>query len=117
LRGFIDQAAFEDVLQAITIELPALVNCRSGGDRAGFSSFCIGIFTGELLKNALDEMSCRSGHFKAVKMGVLDHFFGTYFSERDTRESLMRWIKRLFSKDSVEGGSCRLASAVGSLIG
>ena len=103
-RGLIDQAAFDDVVQAIrTIELPALVHCKSGADRAGFFSVLYRHFRlGEPLENAIDELSWRYGHFKAAKTGVLDHFFDVYFLERAPRESLTVWMRRAFSKERVE---------------
>lgn len=103
-RGLLDQMAFNDLVEAIrSIELPALVHCKSGADRAGFFSV---VFRharlGEPMEDALDELGWRYGHFKAAKTGVLDHFFHAYLREREKREAFFSWMPRSFSKQMYE---------------
>ncbi len=103
-RGLIDQGAFDELVRVITsVELPALVHCKSGADRAGFFSVLFRHFRlGEPLEISMNELGWQYGHFKAAKTGVLDHFFETYLLERSPRETLLGWMRRIFSKQRVE---------------
>ncbi len=105
-RGLLEQDQFKSLAQTIRdIELPALVHCKSGADRAGFFSACYRHFRlGEPIEFAQHELGWRYGHFAAAKTGVLDHFFQTYLKERQPHESLEHWAVRLFAKDRVEAG-------------
>jgi len=103
-RGLVEKWELLALLQTIrNLEMPALVHCKSGADRAGFFAACYRyIRLGEPAEEASRELGWRYGHFSAAKTGVLDHFFTTYLQERDSRESLLSWANRAFTKERVE---------------
>jgi glycosyltransferase involved in cell wall biosynthesis/protein tyrosine/serine phosphatase len=85
------------------IELPALVHCKSGADRAGFFSALYRHFRlGEPLETSCAELGIRYGHFPFGPTGVLDHFFRTYLRDRQPRQSFESWITSGYEKRRVE---------------
>lgn len=103
-RGLVEKDQLFATFRAIRdLELPALVHCKSGADRAGFFSACYRhIRLGEPVEQAFRELGWQYGHFAAAKTGVLDHFFTAYLQERGLRESLLSWANRAFTKERVE---------------
>lgn len=103
-RGLIERDDFPRVKALIeSVELPALVHCKSGADRAGFFSVLYRYFRlGESIESAQRELGLKFGHFKEAKTGVLDFFFDTYLIRRCRREALLSWINRSFSKDGLD---------------
>lgn len=98
-RGLLDAARTQKVIDLIrTIELPAIVHCKSGADRAGFFSVLYRhIRLGEPLSVAQSELGWRYGHFRAAKTGVLDHFFESasvakHEPKADRGQSLEQWL-------------------------
>jgi glycosyltransferase involved in cell wall biosynthesis len=103
-RGLLEKPEIENLRCLIqTMELPALVHCKSGADRAGFFSVLYRHYRlGEPIERARAELGLRYGHFKAAKTGVLDAFFDEYLETRSQRQSLLDWVRTKYSKVGVE---------------
>jgi glycosyltransferase involved in cell wall biosynthesis len=103
-RGLVDSdrlIELENLIQ--TMELPAVVHCKSGADRAGFFSVLYRHFRlGEPIELAMSELSLRYGHFKSAKTGVLDHFFEAFLYSRLRQQGLMNWIRNHFERDTIQ---------------
>jgi glycosyltransferase involved in cell wall biosynthesis/protein tyrosine/serine phosphatase len=96
-----DLLRLKDVIESI--ELPALVHCKSGADRAGFFSTLYRHFRlGEPVEDSCSELGVWYGHFEHGPTGVLDHFFRTYLADRRPRQSLESWITCQYNKRQVE---------------
>ncbi len=77
------------------LELPCLIHCKSGADRAGFVATLYRHYRlGEPIEQAMKEMSIRYGHFSSAKTGILDAFFLEYLSGRQRGEGLINWLAR-----------------------
>lgn len=103
-RGLLE---FDDLLllktQIEALELPALVHCKSGADRAGFVAVLYRHFRlGEPIEDSLSELTFRYGHFSKAKTGVLDLFFLTYLAERKRGQTLMSWAEQRGSIKTLE---------------
>jgi glycosyltransferase involved in cell wall biosynthesis len=103
-RGLIDQNDLQllrDVIEAV--ELPAIVHCKSGADRAGFFSALFRHFRlGEPVELAQQELSWKYGHFKQAKTGVLDYFFQRFLADRHYRQSFADWIGQDMNHRGIE---------------
>ncbi len=90
-----------DIIQ--TIELPAVVHCKSGADRAGFFSVLYRHYRlGEPIELAVRELALKYGHSKSAKTGVLDYFFETFLTNRGRRQSFTDWSVSNFNRDLVQ---------------
>lgn len=79
-----------------TLELPALVHCKSGADRAGlFCVFYQHFRLGQPVTTAMRELGLKYGHFKWAQTGTLDHFFLQYLKHKKERksQSLIGWVE------------------------
>jgi hypothetical protein len=110
-RGLLDAARTQTVIDLIrTIELPAIVHCKSGADRAGFFSVLYRyIRLGEPLSVAQSELGWRYGHFRAAKTGVLDHFFESALQPSSGRVldrglGLERWLVNDYDAQAMMDG-------------
>jgi len=94
-RGLLPREELLDIIAFIkTLELPALVHCKSGADRVGhFSVLYRHIRLGEPIERAMQELHWRYGHIAVAKTGMLDHFFSTYLRERKTFQSFEDWVR------------------------
>jgi glycosyltransferase involved in cell wall biosynthesis len=103
-RGLLETPEIENLQRLIqTIELPALVHCKSGADRAGFFSVLYRHYRlGEPIERALAELSPKFGHFPHGPTGVLDHFFRTYLKSRQNRESLTVWLRNSYNRSALQ---------------
>jgi len=85
------------------VELPAVVHCKSGADRAGFFSVLYRHHRlGEPIEASVSELGLLYGHSKSAKTGVLDFFFLTYLKERQLRQSFMEWVRTQFNPDALQ---------------
>ncbi len=103
-RGLVDSGRLQE-LQAIIrdMELPALVHCKSGADRAGFFAVLYRHFRlGEPIETACQELALKYGHSKSAKTGVLDYFFETFLSTRIVRQSFSQWTHSAFDRESLQ---------------
>ena len=103
-RGLVDAARLEELRNIIqTIELPAVVHCKSGADRAGFFSVLYRHYRlGEPVEQAIAELALRYGHSKSAKTGVLDYFFEQFLKVRSPRQSFGHWATTQFSPESLQ---------------
>jgi len=103
-RGLVDEARLNELRKIIqTIELPALVHCKSGADRAGFFSALYRHYRlGEPIELASGELSLKYGHVRLAKTGVLDYFFESYLRSRKYRESFCNWTETSFHAEKLQ---------------
>lgn len=103
-RGLVDAQQLKEIRRIIqSVELPALVHCKSGADRAGFFSVLYRHYRlGEPIEAALSELGSLYGHFKSAKTGILDFFFQTYLQERGLRQAFERWVNYQFSREILQ---------------
>ena len=115
-RGLLEPAQLADLKRVIEeLELPALVHCKSGADRAGFFSAIYRHFRlGEPIEDIVGELAAKYGHFSAGKTGVLDHFFRTYLNERRPRQPFFDWVLNDYKRLAVEATFA--PSKIGSLL-
>lgn len=91
------------------IELPALLHCKSGADRAGLVAGVALLLEGGTAAAALDQLSWRFGHVRRSRTGVLDAFFIRYAAEAEGRLGFIEWVageydEAALRRDFVAGG-------------
>jgi protein tyrosine/serine phosphatase len=94
-RSLPDRETIIDVKNKIAyLELPALVHCKSGADRAGLFSVLYRHYRlGEPIELAVNELGLKYGHVRNSRTGILDEFFYMYLRERSDREvTLLDWM-------------------------
>ncbi len=103
-RGLLTIPEMDELRTVIEkIELPALIHCKSGADRAGYVSMLFRHYRlGEPLEQASAELRLRYGHFKGAKTGVLDYQIQCYLSQRDKRQSFREWLVSGFNRDVIQ---------------
>jgi glycosyltransferase involved in cell wall biosynthesis len=103
-RGLVDQPRLQELRDIIqTMELPAVVHCKSGADRAGFFSVLYRHYRlGEPIEHASLELGLKYGHSKSAKTGVLDHFFETFIATRERRQSFTAWFGSGFDREAIQ---------------
>jgi len=86
-----------------TMELPALVHCKSGADRAGIFAVLYRHFRlGEPIETARDALHWRFGHFRNAKTGILDYFFEQYLLTRKQDQSFINWVDTTYDREQIE---------------
>lgn len=103
-RGLVDVVRLRELREIIqNIELPAVVHCKSGADRAGFFSVLYRHYRlGEPIEWASQELALKYGHSKSAKTGVLDYFFERFIVERERRQSFTDWSVSGFDRDVLQ---------------
>jgi protein tyrosine/serine phosphatase len=103
-RGLLPPEGYREIKHLINaIELPALIHCKSGADRAGYFSVLYRHYRlGEPIESAKKELSIRFGHFKHAKTGLLDYQLSVYLENRKFRQSFNTWLADGYSKHEVE---------------
>jgi glycosyltransferase involved in cell wall biosynthesis len=103
-RGLVDEVRLRELREIIqTIELPAVVHCKSGADRAGFFSVLYRHYRlGEPIECASAELALKYGHSKSAKTGVLDYFFETFIATRKPRQSFTVWFGSGFDREVLQ---------------
>jgi glycosyltransferase involved in cell wall biosynthesis len=103
-RGLVDLGRLLELKGIIqNLELPAVVHCKSGADRAGFFSVLYRHFRlGEPIETSLSELGLLYGHSKSAKTGVLDFFFETYLRDRGLRQAFSDWAKSRFNREALQ---------------
>ena len=76
-----------------SMELPALMHCKSGADRAGLASGLFLLMHGGTSAQALAQLSWRFGHFNRSRTGILDAFFIRYAREAEGRLPFLDWVR------------------------
>jgi len=84
-----------------TLQLPALMHCKSGADRAGLASGLAVLFEGGTASQALNQLSWRFGHFSRARTGILDAFFMLYAKEGESRLPFLDWVRSGYDENSL----------------
>jgi len=92
-----------------TLQIPALMHCKSGADRAGLASGLAIMFEGGTAAEALKHLSWRFGHWSRARTGVLDAFFIRYAIDAEGRLPFLDWVRTEYDeialkRDFVAGG-------------
>ncbi len=92
-----------------TLDVPALMHCKSGADRAGLASGLAVLFEGGTSQGALEQLSWRFGHWSRSRTGILDAFFVHYAAEAEGRVPFLHWVEHEYDeaglrRDFVAGG-------------
>ena len=79
-----------------SITYPALMHCKSGADRAGIMAVLYMHFRrGQLIEQAIEQLSGKYLHVRMGKTGVLDYFFETYLAEGKPKGlSFIQWVEQ-----------------------
>lgn len=103
-RGLVDQPRLLELRKIIeNIELPAVVHCKSGADRAGFFSVLYRHYRlGEPIERASAELALKYGHSKSAKTGVLDYFFEVFIATREPRQSFTTWCGSGYDRELLQ---------------
>lgn len=105
-RGLVDAERLSELKEIIeNLELPAVVHCKSGADRAGFFAVLYRHYRlGEPIEQAISELALRYGHSSSAKTGILDYFFEDFLLTRRRRQSFTTWYLFDFDRDSLCSG-------------
>lgn len=90
------------------IQMPMLMHCKSGADRAGLASALVILFEGGSAATALRQLHWRFGHFNRSRTGILDAFILRYQSQAEGRIPFLHWVEHeydegLLKQDFVAG--------------
>ena len=87
-----------------SLNYPILLHCKAGADRASLVSTLYLILMEDVpVEEAKKQLSMRFGHFKQAKTGILDYFFETYLTYRETHDiSFMEWVETVYDEDALE---------------
>ena len=87
------------------LEMPALIHCKSGADRAGLmSALYLLIAKGRPVREAMDQLAWRYGHVKAAKTGLLDAFFASYLPYEDQGITFFEWVETIYDPKDLAAG-------------
>lgn len=75
------------------MEEPALVHCKSGADRTGLAAAIFLLINNRKPAAALAQLSCRFGHFRHARTGVLDAFVHRFAREAEGRKPFLEWVR------------------------
>jgi protein tyrosine/serine phosphatase len=81
-----------------SMQMPALMHCKSGADRAGLAAGLMIMFSGGSSADALRQLSWRFGHIKQARTGILDAFFLRYQREGEGRKPFLNWVREDYSE-------------------
>ncbi len=83
-------------------ELPALMHCKSGADRAGLmSALYLLVVENRPAREAAQQLAWKYGHVKHAKTGLLDAFFRAYFPYEDQGMAFYDWVDNIYDPDAV----------------
>jgi protein tyrosine phosphatase (PTP) superfamily phosphohydrolase (DUF442 family) len=83
------------------LQVPALMHCKSGADRAGLAAGLAILFEGGTAADALRQLSWRFGHFSSARTGILDAFFMLYAREAEGKISFLDWVANGYDENSL----------------
>ncbi len=84
------------------IELPAMMHCKSGADRAGLMAALYLLIAKERpAREAVKQLTWKYGHVKQAKTGVLDAFFASYFPYEDRGMRFFDWVDGVYDPASI----------------
>ena len=84
------------------MELPALMHCKSGADRAGLmSALYLLVVEKRPAREAAQQLAWKYGHVEQAKTGLLDAFFRAYFPYEDQGMAFYDWVDNVYDPDTV----------------
>lgn len=84
-------------------QLPALMHCKSGADRAGLmSALYVLIVEKKPAREAAQQLAWKYGHVKQAKTGLLDAFFAAYFPYEDQGMAFFDWVDNVYDPEEVK---------------
>ena len=84
------------------IEMPALMHCKSGADRAGLmSALYLLIHRKRPVSEALQQLSFKYLHVKAAKTGLLDAFFESYAPFEAKGMAFFDWVEHEYDPQAL----------------
>jgi protein tyrosine phosphatase (PTP) superfamily phosphohydrolase (DUF442 family) len=86
------------------IEYPALLHCKSGADRAGMAAALYRILhLGHPVKEAMNELDWKYGHFKGARTGVQDFFLASYLAyNARTPMPFLQWVDTVYDEQAMK---------------
>lgn len=83
-------------------QLPALMHCKSGADRAGLmSALYLLIVEGRPAREAAGQLALKYGHVKQAKTGLLDAFFAAYYPYEDEGIAFFDWVDNVYDPEEL----------------
>ena len=100
-------------------ELPAMMHCKSGADRAGLmAALFLLIVEKRPVREAALQLAWKYGHVKQAKTGLLDAFFAAYRPYEDQGMDFFDWVDSIYDPDEVtrnfqaKGWAVRLTDSI-----
>ena len=100
-------------------ELPAMMHCKSGADRAGLmSALFLLIVEKRPAREAVAQLAWKFGHVKQAKTGLLDAFLAAYIPYDDQGMDFFHWVDNVYDPDEVtrnfqaKGRAVRLTDSI-----
>ena len=100
-------------------ELPAMMHCKSGADRAGLmAALFLLIVEKRPVREAAAQLAWKYGHVKQAKTGLLDAFFAAYIPYEDQGMDFFDWVDTIYDPDEVtrnfqaKGWAVRLTDSI-----
>ena len=101
------------------IELPAMMHCKSGADRAGLmAALYLLIAEKRPAREAARQLAWKYGHVKQAKTGLLDAFFAAYFPYEDQGMGFFDWVDDVYDPAAItreckaKGWAVRLTDSI-----
>lgn len=83
-------------------ELPAMMHCKSGADRAGLmAALYLLIVEKRPARQAAAQLAWKYGHVKQAKTGLLDAFFAAYFPYEDRGMAFFDWVDNVYDPEQI----------------
>jgi protein tyrosine/serine phosphatase len=93
---------FYDIFRSM--DVPALLHCKSGADRVGLAAGLVLLFEGASSAEALRQLSLRFGHFRRSPTGILDAFFLHYAAVAEGRRPFLDWVREEYIEAELRAG-------------
>ena len=100
-------------------ELPAMMHCKSGADRAGLmAALFLLIVEKRPVREAASQLAWKYGHVKQAKTGLLDAFFAAYIPYEDQGMDFFDWVDTIYDPEEVtrnfqaKGWAVRLTDSI-----
>jgi protein tyrosine phosphatase (PTP) superfamily phosphohydrolase (DUF442 family) len=101
------------------VQLPALMHCKSGADRAGLmSALYLLIVENRPVREAATQLAWKYGHVRQAKTGLLDAFLAAYAPYEDQGMAFFDWVDNVYDPDEVtrqfraKGWAVRLTDSI-----
>ena len=101
------------------MNLPAMMHCKSGADRAGLmAALYLLIVEKRPAREAAKQLAWKYGHVKQAKTGLLDAFFAAYFPYEDRGIAFFDWVDEIYDPDAItrdfkaKGWAVRLTDSI-----